>query len=68
MNIALCYDFGDSVHPHKWSTPIGLGKAFEKKRNNVTHYSLNPKNCDFSQLIAESNNYDLIFFYIRIII
>ena len=49
MNIALCYDFGDSVHPHKWSTPIGLGKAFEKKRNNVTHYSLNPKNCDFSQ-------------------
>lgn len=62
MNIALCYDFGDPLKPHKWSTPIGLGKAFEKKENTVTHYSLNPKNCDFTELLRESYNYDLIFF------
>jgi hypothetical protein len=62
MNIALCYDFGNPLKPHKWSTPIGLGKAFEKKGNNVTHYSLDPKNCDFTTLLRESNNYDLIFF------
>jgi len=62
MNIALCYDFGDPSNPHKWSTPIGLGKSFERKNNIVTHFHLDPRNCDFTTLIRESNNYDLIFF------
>jgi hypothetical protein len=62
MNIALCYDFGDPSKPHKWSTPIGLGKAFEKKGNKVIHYSLDPKNCDFTNILKDSDNYDLIFF------
>jgi len=61
MNIALVYDFNPEK-PDKWSTPIGVGKSFEKKGHTVKHYSLNPKACDFSELFANADTHDLIFF------
>jgi hypothetical protein len=61
MNIALAYDFNPSK-PDKWNTPIGIGKSFEKKGHNVKHYALNPKACDFSELIQNAYKHDLIFF------
>lgn len=61
MNIAIPYHF-DENKPDKWNTPIGLGKAFEKKGHTIKYFSINPKQCNFSKLISESNNYDFIFF------
>lgn len=61
MNIALVYDFNPHK-PDKWNTPIGIGKSFEKKGHDVTHYALNPKACDFSELHANADKHDLIFF------
>jgi len=61
MNIALAYDF-NPLNPDKWNTPIGIGKSFEKKGHNIKHYALNPKACDFSELFANADSHDLIFF------
>lgn len=61
MNIALAYDFNPEK-PDKWNTPIGIGKSFEKKGHTVKHYALNPKACDFSELLLNADNHDLIFF------
>jgi hypothetical protein len=61
MNIALAYHFNPN-NPDKWNTPIGIGKSFEKKGHTVKHYALNPNACDFSELIENADNHDLIFF------
>lgn len=61
MNIALIYHFNEK-NPQQWTTPIGLGKSFEKKGHTVKHYGLNPKACDFSELINDAKKYDLLFF------
>lgn len=57
--IALVYHF-DPNNIDKWNTPIGVGKSFEKKGNQVNHYSFDPNSCDFTELINNSSNYDLI--------
>lgn len=61
MNIALVYDFNPQK-PDKWNTPIGVGKSFGKKGHTVKHYALNPKSCDFSDLISNADKHNLIFF------
>ena len=61
MNIALPYHFNPEK-PDAWNTPIGIAKSLEKKGHNVKHYALSPNSCDFSHLINEANQHDLIFF------
>lgn len=61
MNIALAYHF-NRENPDQWNTPIGLGKSFEKKGHIVKYYALNPKACDFSELINDAKKYNLLFF------
>tara|TARA_R100000008_G_C3585055_1_gene171595 strand:+ start:172 stop:1038 length:867 start_codon:yes stop_codon:yes gene_type:complete len=60
MKIALVASEGNKTA--KWSTPIGLSKAFSKKGHDVDNYYLNAKQCDFSKIEENSDGYDLIFF------
>ena len=61
MNIGLAYHFNPKK-PDKWNTPIGVEKSFKKKGHQVTHYALDPKACDFSELLTNASKHDLIFF------
>jgi len=61
MKIALSYHF-DERNPPVWSTPSGLGKAFERAGHQVTSYGFEPTSCNLAKLISDANNFDLIFF------
>lgn len=61
MNILLAYH---SV-PEKdiWSTPLGLGKAFQKKDHNVIYVpELNPHNINFDDIYKHIDFVDFIVF------
>lgn len=61
MKIAMVYHIGEKVHP--WSTPLGLGKAFESSGHSITTFDIfDPQNVDLSDLRTKANTFDLIFF------
>ncbi len=61
MNIAIVYHYNPDVQ-NEWGTPQGIENNL-KLQHKVDRYLLDPKNCNFSQLIDNSNYYDLIIIF-----
>ena len=63
MKIAVSFHHPVENHvPEHWTSSIGFANAFAKKGHDVTIYPIHdPSNVDFTKLIDEASNYDLIF-------
>ena len=61
MNIAISYHF--NPNKKEWGTPQGIEFELKKNGHNVKRYLLDPINCNFSELIEESNKFDVIIFF-----
>ena len=52
------------VYPYKveteWGTPSSIKNAFKKLGHKTVLYKLDPHNCNLSELIDHSANYDFV--------